>query len=58
MIRSGLGRLAAGEEVAVPTAPNLPRKAQVRIDLEPDTQNSSGRFCYVGYTGEVTFKVQ
>lgn len=58
MIRSGLGRLAAGEEIAVPTAPNLPRKAQVRIELEPDTQSSLGRFCYVGYTGEVTFKVQ
>lgn len=58
MIRSGLGRLVAGEDIAVPTAPNLPRKAQVRIDLAPDTHDTSGRFCYVGYTGEVTFKVQ
>lgn len=59
MIRSGMGRLAAGEDVAVPITPNLPRNSQVRVDLDPGTdQGNSNLLCYVGYTGRVTFKVK
>jgi multidrug resistance efflux pump len=69
MIRSGMGRLAAGEDVASPTTPNLPRQAQIRVDLDPpsaspvsmgrqnpgDGGSSHGTLCYIGYTGRVTF---
>lgn len=59
MIRSGMGRLAAGEDVAVPITPNLPRNSQVRVDLDPGTdQGNPNLLCYVGYTGRVTFKVK
>lgn len=58
IIRSGLGRLAAGEDVAVPITPNMPRNSQVRVDLEPSTpKGTPNLLCYVGYTGKVTFKV-
>lgn len=58
MIRSGLGRLTAGEDIAVPIPPNSPRNTQVRVELDPNTdQGQSGFFCYVGYTGKVTFQV-
>jgi multidrug resistance efflux pump len=58
MIRSGLGRLAAGEDVAVPITPNMPRNSQVRVDLESGSaKGESNLMCYVGYTGRVTFKV-
>jgi multidrug resistance efflux pump len=57
LVRSGIGRLAAGEDVAIPITPNLPRNAQVRVDLDPATdQGNPNLFCYVGYTGRVTFK--
>ncbi|HAA31298.1 MAG TPA: HlyD family secretion protein [Cyanobacteria bacterium UBA8553] len=59
MIRSGMGRLAAGEDVAVPITPNLPRNSQVRVDLDPGTDKGNPNLlCYVGYTGRVTFKVK
>lgn len=58
-IRPGSGRLSAGEDIAVPTTPNAPRKAQVRVDLDPGTeQGGSGQFCYVGYTAQVAFKIR
>lgn len=58
MIRSGLGRLAAGEDVAVPITPNMPRNSQVRVDLEANKDNGDpSLMCYVGYTGRVTFKI-
>ncbi len=57
LIRSGLGRLQAGQEIsAVPIAPNLPRTTQVRVDLDPSTpQGSPEVMCYVGYTAKVSF---
>lgn len=59
MIRSGMGRLAAGEDVAVPITPNLPRNSQVRVDLDPGTDKGNPNLlCYVGYTGRVTFTVK
>jgi len=59
LVRSGIGRLAAGEDVAVPITPNLPRNTQVRVDLDPSTKKGNPNlFCYVGYTGRVTFKVR
>lgn len=58
MIRSGLGRLAAGEDVAVPITPNMPRNSQVRVDLEANKDNGDpSLMCYVGYTGRVTFQI-
>jgi len=58
LIRSGLGRLQAGQDVAVPIAPNLPRTTQVRVDLDPDTaQGSPDALCYVGYTAQVSFRL-
>jgi multidrug resistance efflux pump len=59
MVRSGLGRLAAGEDIAIAIDPNLRRNTQVRVELAPDTDKGSPNlFCYVGYTGRVTFKVK
>lgn len=56
LVRSGLGRLQAGQDVAVPIAPNLPRTTQVRVDLDPDTpQGSPDALCFVGYTAQVSF---
>ncbi len=59
-IRSGVGRLSAGEEVATPIPPNLPRYSQVRVSLEvsPQSQDvnpTAGNLCYIGYTGRVSF---
>jgi multidrug resistance efflux pump len=67
-IRSGVGRLTAGEDVVTPIAPNLPRHSQVRVELEPtqlapaDPENQSasgnpGNLCHIGYTGRVTFRL-
>jgi multidrug resistance efflux pump len=55
-IRSGLGRLAPGTDITAPLERNLPRMTQVRIDIQatPDSLRPD-RFCYVGYTGRVTF---
>jgi multidrug resistance efflux pump len=59
IIRSGLGRLAAGEDVAVPLTPNLPRQSQVRVDLDQGTpKGAPNLLCYVGYTGRVTFQLK
>jgi multidrug resistance efflux pump len=59
LVRSGIGRLVAGEDVAIPITPNLPRNTQVRVDLDPATdQGNPHLFCYVGYTGRVTFKLK
>lgn len=59
LVRSGPGRLTAGEDIAVPAAQNLPRATQVRIELDPSAERGSPNlYCYVGYTGKVTFKVK
>ncbi len=59
LVRSGVGRLAAGEEVAILTNLNLPRNTQVRVELENASEKTNpSSFCYVGYTGKVTFNVQ
>ncbi|MBF2067792.1 MAG: HlyD family efflux transporter periplasmic adaptor subunit [Calothrix sp. C42_A2020_038] len=59
LVRSGVGRLAAGEDVAIPVSPNLPRNTQVRVELDPNANKGSANlFCYVGYTGRVTFQVK
>jgi multidrug resistance efflux pump len=59
LVRSGIGRLTVGEDVAIPITPNLPRNTQVRVDLDPATdQGNPNLFCYVGYTGRVTFKLK
>lgn len=61
-IRSGIGRLAAGEDIAIAMPPNLPRQTQVRIALDEESLSSepikNGNFCYIGYTARVTFPVQ
>lgn len=58
LIRSGLGRLAAGQDVAVPIAENMPRMTQVRVDLEASTEaENPDVMCYVGYTGKVSFRL-
>jgi multidrug resistance efflux pump len=58
IIRSGIGRLAAGEDVAVPITPNMPRQSQVRVDLDTATpKGTPNHLCYVGYTGRVTFQI-
>ncbi|NJK61739.1 MAG: HlyD family efflux transporter periplasmic adaptor subunit [Synechococcaceae cyanobacterium SM2_3_1] len=58
LVRSGLGRLAAGEDVAIPLrASSIPRLSQIRVEL--DSSEGSGdpnHFCYVGYTAEVRFQ--
>ncbi|WP_309741315.1 HlyD family efflux transporter periplasmic adaptor subunit [Chamaesiphon sp. OTE_20_metabat_361] len=62
VIRSGIGRLAAGEDVAISMPPNLPRQTQVRIDLDAGSVSSepseSGNLCRIGYTARVTFPVR
>ena len=60
-IRSGIGRLAAGEDIAIAMPPNLPRQTQVRIALDEKSLSSdptkNGNLCYIGYTARVTFPV-
>jgi multidrug resistance efflux pump len=61
-IRSGVGRLSAGQEVATPIAPNLPRYSQVRVELDPTQavsvdDSGTGNLCSIGYTGRVTFQL-
>ncbi len=57
-IRSGMGRLQAGQDTTTPIAPNMPRTAQVRIALDANAdRGGAGVMCYVGYTGKATFKV-
>jgi multidrug resistance efflux pump len=59
LIRSGVGRLQAGQDVAVPIAPNMPRTAQVRVNLEAASDRGTPDvMCYVGYTGKVSFQLQ
>lgn len=59
LVRSGIGRLAAGEDVAVTVSQHLPRTSQVRVELDPNADRGTPeQFCYVGYTAKVTFKVQ
>ncbi len=61
-VRSGLGRLAVGEEEAFPLVANIPRHSHVRIDIDSTDINSNknqieaNKFCYVGYTAKVKFK--
>jgi multidrug resistance efflux pump len=61
-IRSGIGRLAAGEDTVIAMPPNLPRQTQVRIALDEESLSSepikNGNLCYIGYTAQVTFPVQ
>ncbi|NEU83305.1 HlyD family secretion protein, partial [Nostoc sp. UIC 10630] len=64
VIRSGIGRLSAGEDTVVAMMPNLPRHTQVHITLDTEPSSSSsenmhnGNLCYIGYTGRVVFKVR
>jgi multidrug resistance efflux pump len=64
VIRSGIGRLSAGEDTVVAMTPNLPRHTQVHITLDTQPGSSSsenmrdGNLCYIGYTGRVVFKVR
>jgi multidrug resistance efflux pump len=60
LIRSGVGRLQAGQEVAaVANTPNLPRTSQVRVDLDPGSKlGTPDALCYVGYTAKVSFAVK
>ena len=66
VIRSGLGRLAAGKDTVVAANPNLPRHTQVRITLDSNNKDydtlsmnrQDGNFCYIGYTGRAVFKIQ
>jgi multidrug resistance efflux pump len=57
-IRSGMGRLQAGQDTTTPIAPNMPRTAQVRVALDANAdRGGNGVMCYVGYTGKATFKI-
>jgi hypothetical protein len=59
LVRSGIGRLAAGEDVAVTVSQHLPRTSQVRVELDSQADRGTPeQFCYVGYTAKVTFEVQ
>ncbi|MBA2750187.1 MAG: HlyD family efflux transporter periplasmic adaptor subunit [Tatlockia sp.] len=64
VIRSGIGRLSAGEDTVVAMMANLPRHTQVHIALDKQASSSSsenmrdGNLCYIGYTGRVVFKVR
>jgi multidrug resistance efflux pump len=64
VIRSGIGRLSAGEDTVAAMTPNLPRQTQVRIKLDTESNSASsenmsdGNLCYIGYTGRVVFKVR
>jgi len=66
VIRSGLGRLAAGKDTVVAVNPNLPRHTQVRITLDRNNKSNNtllmnrqdGNFCYIGFTARVVFKIQ
>jgi len=55
MIRSGIGRLAAGSDITPPNDPNLPWRAQVRVQIQDSSQPLYSSMCYVGFTGKVTF---
>lgn len=56
-IRSGVGRLQAGQDVAVPIAANMPRTSQVRVELDSNAaKGDPDVMCYVGYTAKVSFK--
>lgn len=54
-VRGGLGRLTLGEQPALPTASNLPRQAQVKIELPPGAPKD-GDYCYIGFTGIAKIK--
>jgi len=55
LIRSGLGRFNAGEDVAITIPQNLPRTTQVRVEFDKNSDlGAPNVFCYVGYTGKVT----
>lgn len=66
MIRGGVGRLVAGQDVLTPLQRNLPRHTQVRVKLPgqattalvSNSKVASGNLCYIGYTGRVTFQKQ
>jgi multidrug resistance efflux pump len=65
MIRSGLGRLSAGEDVIAPVERNLPHQTQVRVALENVAQPAiatpaepTGNLCHIGYTGRVSFEAK
>ena len=55
MIRSGIGRLAAGSDITPPNDPNLPWRAQVRVEIKDSSQPLYSSMCYIGFTGKVTF---
>jgi multidrug resistance efflux pump len=63
VIRSGIGRVQAGEDAVATITPNLPRHTQVRVSLDKGLNSSSavnihdGNLCYIGYTAEVVFKL-
>ncbi|MFM7361209.1 MAG: HlyD family efflux transporter periplasmic adaptor subunit [Cyanobium sp.] len=54
-IRSGIRCTAEATDQAPLLPINLYREAQLKVALEPDPQLDAGRFCLVGYTGEVRF---
>ncbi|MDG2991201.1 HlyD family efflux transporter periplasmic adaptor subunit [Candidatus Synechococcus calcipolaris G9] len=57
-IRSGLGRLTPGEAQALPIPENYPRQSQIRVEFDPGESVNKNAFCYVGYTGQVTFDIR
>ena len=59
LVRSGVGRLTPGEDVAIPLKNNLPRQSQVRVEFESEANTLDIKhFCYVGYTARVLFQVR
>jgi multidrug resistance efflux pump len=65
MIRSGLGRLNAGDDVMTPVERHLPHQTQVRVALDntmaqpaiATATGPAGNLCHIGYTGRVAFDV-
>lgn len=56
-IRSGARRLDVGSDTALPMPPHYPRQSKVRVEFDTDNHQGDGNFCYVGYTGKVTFEI-
>nr|pir hypothetical protein 12 (atpE 3' region) - Synechococcus sp. (PCC 6716) [Synechococcus sp.]CAA49888.1 unnamed protein product [Synechococcus sp.] len=43
--------------MVIPIPENYPRQSQVRVELDVSDAWREGNFCYVGYTGKVTFEI-
>jgi multidrug resistance efflux pump len=54
LIRSGLGRFNAGEDVAITIPQNLPRTTQVRVELDKNSDvGDPNVFCYIAILNDM-----